>query len=108
MSIDYDAFISKIFSDADEKFIPLWGAFELTSRCPLDCKMCYVHKKENDCEAKSLEKSTEWWINLTEEAKNAGMFMLLLTGGEPLLRKDFEEIYLNAKKSGMLEQKKKD
>ncbi len=28
--------------------------------------------------------------------------MLLLTGGEPLLRKDFEEIYLNAKKSGLL------
>lgn len=94
--------MSKIFSDADKRFIPLWGAFELTSRCPLDCKMCYVHKKENDCEAKKLEKSTEWWINLTEEAKNAGMFMLLLTGGEPLLRKDFEEIYLNAKKSGIL------
>lgn len=102
MSIDYDAFMSKIFSDADKRFIPLWGAFELTSRCPFDCRMCYVHKKENDCEAKKLEKSTEWWLNLTEEAKNAGMFMLLLTGGEPLLRKDFEEIYLNAKKSGIL------
>ena len=102
MSIDYNAFMSKIFSDADKRRIPLWGAFELTSRCPLDCKMCYVHRKENDCEAKKLEKSTEWWLNLTEEAKNAGMFILLLTGGEPLLRKDFEEIYLNAKKSGIL------
>ena len=95
-------FISKIFSEADKKSIPLSGAFELTSRCPLDCKMCYVHKKENDCEAVKQEKSTEWWLKLTEEAKNAGMFMLLLTGGEPLLRKDFEEIYLNAKKSGIL------
>lgn len=94
--------ISKLFSEADKKYIPLSGAFELTSRCPLDCKMCYVHRKENDCEAIKLEKDTGWWLRLTEEAKNAGMFMLLLTGGEPLLRKDFEEIYLNAKKSGLL------
>lgn len=102
MGLDYDLFIAKIFSDADKKSIPLSGAFELTSRCPFDCKMCYVHRKENDCEAIKQEKSTEWWINLTDEAKNAGMFMLLLTGGEPLLRSDFEEIYLHAKKSGVL------
>ena len=102
MGIEYDMFISKIFSDADKKSIPLSGAFELTSRCPLDCKMCYVHRKENDCEAIKQEKSTEWWINLIDEAKNAGTFMLLITGGEPLLRKDFEEIYLHAKRSGML------
>lgn len=102
MGFEYDMFIAKIFSEADKKSIPLSGAFELTSRCPLDCKMCYVHRKENDCEAIKQEKSTEWWINLTNEAKKAGMFMLLLTGGEPLLRKDFKEIYLNAKKAGLL------
>ncbi len=102
MGLEYDLFISKIFSEADKRFIPLSGAFELTSRCPLDCKMCYVHRKENDCEAIKQEKDTEWWLRLTEEAKNAGMFMLLLTGGEPLLRRDFEKIYLNAKKNGLL------
>lgn len=64
--------------------------------------MCYIHRKENDCEAIKQEKSTEWWLSLTEQAKNAGMLMLLLTGGEPLLRKDFREIYLNAKQSGIL------
>lgn len=102
MGLEYDLFISKILSEADKKSIPLSGAFELTSRCPLDCKMCYVHRKENDCEAIKQEKDTEWWLRLTEEAKDAGMFMLLLTGGEPLLRKDFEKIYLNAKKNGLL------
>lgn len=102
MGLEYDLFIMNLFSKADKSSLPLSGAFELTSRCPLDCKMCYVHRKENDCEAIKREKSTEWWINLTEEAKNAGMLMLLLTGGEPLLRKDFETIYLNAKKSGLL------
>lgn len=102
MGLEYDLFIMNLFSKADKSSLPLSGAFELTSRCPLDCKMCYVHRKENDCEAIKQEKDTEWWINLTEEAKNAGMLMLLLTGGEPLLRKDFEEIYLNAKKCGLL------
>lgn len=102
MGLEYDLLISKLFSQADKKSIPLSGAFELTSRCPLDCKMCYVHRKENDCEAIKREKSTEWWLKLAEEAKNAGMFMLLLTGGEPLLRRDFEEIYLKAKKMGIL------
>ena len=102
MSLPFELFMADLMSKADKNSIPLSGAFELTSRCPLDCKMCYVHRKENDCEAIKQEKSTEWWLNLTEEAKNAGMLMLLLTGGEPLLRKDFEEIYLNAKKSGLL------
>ncbi len=102
MGLEYNLFITKIFSEADKKSIPLSGAFELTSRCPLDCKMCYVHRKENDCEAIKKEKDTQWWLQLTEEAKNAGMFLLLLTGGEPLLRKDFDEIYLNAKRSGLL------
>lgn len=102
MGFEYDVFISKLFARADKESIPLSGAFELTSRCPLDCKMCYIHRKENDCEAIKLEKSAAWWLSLAEEAKNAGMFMLLLTGGEPLLRKDFDEIYLGAKKLGLL------
>lgn len=102
LGLEYDLFISNLFSKADKASIPLSGAFELTSRCPLDCKMCYIHRKENDCEAIRQEKDTEWWLKLAEEAKNAGMFMLLLTGGEPLLRKDFEEIYLGAKKMGLL------
>lgn len=102
MNLPYDLFISDLLAKADKNSIPLSGVFELTSRCPFDCKMCYVHRKENDCEAIRQEKSTEWWLNLTEEAKNAGMLVLLLTGGEPLLRDDFEEIYLNAKKSGLL------
>lgn len=102
LGLEYDLFITTLFAKADRDAIPLSGAFELTSRCTLNCRMCYIHRKENDCEALRQEKSTEWWLNLAEEAKNAGMFMLLLTGGEPLLRKDFEEIYLGAKKMGLL------
>lgn len=102
MGLEYDLFISNLFAKADTNSIPLSGSFELTSRCTLDCKMCYIHRKENDCEVIKSEKSAQWWLKLAEEAKKAGMFMLLLTGGEPLLRKDFDEIYLGAKKTGLL------
>lgn len=102
LTLNHDAFISNLFAKSDKSSIPLSGSFELTSRCPLNCRMCYIHRKENDCRAIGLEKDTEWWLRLAEEARNAGMLMLLLTGGEPLLRKDFEEIYLGAKKLGLL------
>ncbi|MEE1137414.1 MAG: radical SAM protein [Acutalibacteraceae bacterium] len=102
MGLEYDLFISNLFSKASKNSVPLSGSFELTSRCPLDCKMCYIHRKENDCEAIKQEKSTAWWLDLARQAQEAGMLMLLLTGGEPLLRKDFEEIYLGAKKLGLL------
>ena len=102
MSREYDKFISNLFAKADKASLPLSGAFELTSRCPLDCKMCYIHRKENDCQALSREKSAAWWLRLAEQARDAGMLMLLLTGGEPLLRSDFDEIYLGARRLGLL------
>lgn len=78
--------------------VALSGTFELTSRCNFRCKMCYVHE---ECDKKDAI-STEQWLNLGEQAKNAGTLFLLLTGGEPLLRKDFKEIYLGLKKMGFM------
>ncbi len=100
--LDYDVFINQLFAKAEESGVPLSGAFELTSRCSLDCKMCYIHRSEFDREAISCEKPTEWWMNLAKQAKDAGMLMLLLTGGEPLIRNDFEKIYLESRNLGLL------
>ncbi len=76
--------------------IPISGTFELTSRCNFMCEMCYVHE---GCEQKDL-LSTGDWLRLGEEAREAGTLFLLLTGGEPLLRKDFTELYLKLKDMG--------
>ena len=89
----YNLFINKLFMKADLGKIPLAGTFELTSRCTLDCKMCYIHKGICNKEAQSREKSTEWWLKLAEECKKRGTLNLLLTGGEPLIRNDFKDIY---------------
>lgn len=99
---DYDLFIKYLFAKADKSRVPLSGTFELTPRCTLDCKMCYIHKKSEEQSAKELEKDSEWWLRLAEQAKNAGTLLLLLTGGEPLLRSDFEYIYTQCLNMGFL------
>ena len=98
----YNSFINKLFMKADLGKIPLAGTFELTSRCTLDCKMCYIHKGICNKEVQSREKTTEWWLNLAEECKKRGTLNLLLTGGEPLVRSDFKEIYLKLREKGFL------
>ena len=77
--------------------MPVAGNFELTGRCNFGCKMCYVHNSDG-----SDELSAEQWIEIGRQAAEKGMVFLLLTGGEPFLRKDFKEIYLALKKLGLL------
>ncbi len=99
---EYDVLINNLFAKAEMQGIPLSGAFELTSRCTLDCKMCYIHRSEHDREAINGEKDTAWWIDLANQAVKAGTLTVLLTGGEPMIRRDFEEIYLACKNAGLL------
>lgn len=88
-----------LHAKAKEKGIPLSGTFEITGRCNFNCRMCYVHN--SDCNLlKSAELPAKWWIDLGKEAVGAGMFFLLITGGEPLLREDFAEIYTELCKMG--------
>ena len=87
-----------IHAKAAARGIPLSGNFELTPRCNFDCKMCYVHKQVEI----SREMTARDWLLLGRQAADAGMVFLLLTGGEPLMRKDFREIYTGLKKMGLL------
>lgn len=102
MTVDYQQFINYMFAKSSGKGVPLSGTFELTARCNLDCKMCYIHKRANDQAALTRERSTEQWLELARECQKAGMLLLLLTGGEPFLRPDFKEIYTGVRRMGML------
>ena len=79
---------------AASKHVPFIGMFELTARCNFRCKMCYVHMSAAEiaaCNAKELTAGQ--WLSFAEQAVKAGTLYLTLTGGEPLIRDDFEEIY---------------
>ncbi|AHF10341.1 MULTISPECIES: radical SAM protein [Dehalobacter] len=78
------------------------SSFELTARCNLQCKMCYVRYAANDKQAKAKELTTEQWVRLAEEARDAGLLFLTLTGGEVLLRKDFKELYEKLMNLGLI------
>lgn len=73
---------------------PICATFELTPRCNLDCKMCYVHNQDSNALI-NAELPTEVWKRIFDEAYNSGMMFATLTGGECLLREDFKDLYLH-------------
>ncbi len=74
---------------------------ELTERCNNNCIHCYINLPENDLSAKKRELSTGKIIDILSEASSLGCMTVRFTGGEPLLREDFEELYISARKLGI-------
>ena len=83
--------------------LPIAGNFELTPRCNFSCPMCYVHMTpEQIASSGKKELTAEQWLDIARQARDKGMIFVLLTGGEPLVRKDFFEIYRGMKEMGLL------
>jgi radical SAM protein with 4Fe4S-binding SPASM domain len=74
---------------------------ELTERCNNNCIHCYINQEENDQELIDKELSTDDLKKILTKAADAGVLTIRFTGGEPLLRKDFKEIYLFTKQLGI-------
>ena len=75
---------------------------EITARCNNNCRHCYINLSPGDSAAKSLELSPKEISDIANDAVKLGAIWCLITGGEPLLRPDFEEIYLLLKRKGLL------
>lgn len=75
---------------------------ELTARCNNNCRHCYINLDAGDKEAKKKEPSFDEIKRIADQAVEMGALWCLLTGGEPLLREDFFDIYLYLKKKGLL------
>jgi radical SAM protein with 4Fe4S-binding SPASM domain len=76
---------------------PMVGQFELTHRCNLRCQHCYIVRN-----AKKAELTYEEICRIINEVRKEGCLWLCLTGGEPLLREDFLDIYSYAYKKGFV------
>lgn len=55
--------------------------------------MCYIHNADCDGALRRKELTADEWLGIADQAAAAGTLLLLLTGGEPMLRPDFAEIY---------------
>lgn len=77
---------------------PLWLLAEVTYRCPLHCAFCY-NPTDYDKHTQN-ELTTEQWIQALRDARKLGAIQLGISGGEPLLRDDIEDIVIEAKKLG--------
>ncbi len=79
------------------EYRPSLISWNLTKMCNLRCPHCYLDagKKEED------ELTTNECFALIDEMKVLGTEMLILTGGEPLLRKDIYDIAKYASERGI-------
>jgi radical SAM protein with 4Fe4S-binding SPASM domain len=84
------------------KRAPISFDLEVTARCNNDCRHCYINLPAGDCKAKSRELSLQEILGISQEAVSLGAVWCLLTGGEPLLREDFFDLYLGLKRLGLL------
>ncbi len=89
---------------------PLWRGrglllgrldLELTERCNNNCIHCCINLPEHDLEAQRRELSTAAWQDVLRQAADLGALSVRFTGGEPLLRPDFAELYLYARRLGL-------
>ncbi len=94
-----DAFTRKV----DQQRVPTTGSISLTDRCNWDCVHCYAgpHREADSARARE-EMSTDEVLSCLDQVAEAGCLSLLLSGGEPLLRRDFPAIYERAKTNGIL------
>lgn len=82
--------------------LPLSGTFELTPLCNMNCRMCYIRMSPEEMAARGQAISARQWIEMGRQCVEAGMVFLLFTGGEPFLRQDFQEIYSEIVKLGVV------
>ncbi|MCK4809522.1 MAG: radical SAM protein [Candidatus Omnitrophica bacterium] len=104
-NISSGRFYNKLYGKKEH--YPWKGQVELTYRCNLNCVHCYckgIEEYASRCTPNTgnQELTTREWEEILDEIHKQGCLWLCFTGGEPLLRDDFLEIYSYAKKKGFV------
>jgi radical SAM protein with 4Fe4S-binding SPASM domain len=95
-------FIREFNRRSAELRIPISGSLDLTYCCNLRCIHCYLGETSLRQRSPRHEMNTRQILSVIDEIADAGCLFLLLTGGEPLLREDFPEVYRHAKQRGLV------
>lgn len=100
-SVD-EEFLFQLDDRISSERIPLTGSIDITHGCNLNCVHCYLGDRGDRGKGKGRELETDKWFSVIDEIADVGCLFLLISGGEPILREDFPEIYTHAKKKGIL------
>jgi MoaA/NifB/PqqE/SkfB family radical SAM enzyme len=71
--------------------VPPIMILSVTNRCNLNCKGCYARELRPRADAGG-EMSREEWESVVGEASELGIGIIMIAGGEPLLRRDILEV----------------
>jgi MoaA/NifB/PqqE/SkfB family radical SAM enzyme len=72
--------------------LPLRGGIDLTYRCNLNCRHCWLVEPDTD-ETRGSELSTREWLDIIGQARAQGAREWAISGGEPMLREDFCDLF---------------
>src|ERR671919_2549116 len=73
---------------------------DLSYQCPLHCPYC-SNPLDIGHEKYRQELETGHWTRAFREARALGVLQLALTGGEPMLRRDLDELCAGAREAGL-------
>ncbi len=83
-------------AEKSERFVPLVMSWNVTRECNMKCSHCYINATEKKLENELTTKEAK---NLMDQIYQVSAPLLILSGGEPLLRPDiFELIKYGARK----------
>lgn len=83
------------FDFDDRPFVIIW---EITRACALACRHC---RAEAEARAHPLQLSTEEGFRLIDQVKRANPALFILTGGDPLMRRDLPQLARYATDQGL-------
>jgi radical SAM protein with 4Fe4S-binding SPASM domain len=99
--IEYKDFSFKLHRNNLADHTPSACQFELTFGCGLHCRHCYSDCYNNP-KAVKRELGTKQVKSILDKVREAGVLWLCFTGGDPLTRKDFPEVYTYALARGFI------
>ena len=85
----------------DKKPLLGWLDVEITERCNNNCIHCSINLPAGDRTARDRELGTPEIKDILRQAVSLGCLCVRFTGGEPLLRGDFEDLYIFARQQGL-------
>lgn len=81
-----------------ERYVPLVMSYNVTRECNMKCSHCYINATEKKLED---ELSTEEAKKVIDQIHKVSSPLLILSGGEPLLRQDIYELIEYGTKKGL-------